>query len=97
MKKKKHKKLKKAIAAKVKRPMCNESLANLRQRPKKLNGQNPNLDVVILALRSVKPTTEEMEYALEALGMKYAMRVHLEPIMDDDILKYGTIFKSMIS
>jgi hypothetical protein len=97
MKKKKHKKLKKSIAVEVKKTMCNESLANLRQRPKKLNGQNPNLDVVILALRSVKPTTEEMEYALEALGMKYAMRVHLEPIVDNEILRYGTIFKSMIS
>jgi len=97
MKKKKSKKLKKAIVAEVKRPMCNESLANLRQRPKKLNGQNPNLDVTILALRSVKPTVEEMEYALEALGMKYAMRVHLEPIVDEDILKYGKVFKSMIS
>jgi hypothetical protein len=97
MKKSKRKKLKKAIVVETKRSMCNESLANLRQRPKKLNGQNPNLDVAILALRSVKPTTEEMEYALEALGMKYAMRVHLEPIVDEDILKYGTIFKSMIS
>ena len=94
MKKSKRKKL---ITAKAKKTMCNESLANLRQRPKKLNGQNLNLDVAILALRSVKPTTEEMEYALEALGMKYAMRVHLEPIVDEDILKYGTIFKSMIS
>jgi predicted nucleic acid-binding Zn-ribbon protein len=94
MKKSKRKKL---IAAKAKKTMCNESLANLRQRPKKLNGQNLNLDVAILALRSVKPTTEEMEYALEALGMKYAMRVHLEPIVDEDILKYGAIFKSMIS
>ena len=94
MKKKKHKK---QIKVEVKKLMCDESLVNLRQRPKKLNGQNPNLDTVILALRSVKPTAEEMTYALDALGMKYAMRVHLEPIIDADILKYGKVFKSMIS
>jgi len=94
MKKKKHKK---SIVVEVKKPMCNESLANLRQRPKRLNGRYPELDVTILALRSFNPTAEEMTYVLEALGMKYAMRVQLDPIVDDDILKYGKIFKSMIS
>jgi hypothetical protein len=94
MKKKKHKK---SIAVEVKKSMCDESLVNLRQRPKRLNGQNPTLDIVILALRSVNPTAEEMTYALDALGMKYAMRVHLEPIVDADILKYGKVFKSMLS
>ena len=61
----------------MKRSLCNKSLTNLRQRPKRLQGQDVNLDTAILALRSVKPTVEEMDYILEALGMKYAMQIHL--------------------
>lgn len=61
----------------MKRSLSNKSLTNLRQRPRKLQGQNINLDTAILALRSVKPTVEEMDYVLEALGMKWAMHTHL--------------------
>ncbi len=60
----------------MKRSLSNKSLTNLRQRPRKLQGQNVNLDTAILALRSVNPTVEEMDYVLEGLGMKWAMRTY---------------------